>query len=265
MPIDITGNIPRWEADDTRQFTMTATVNRPSTVAFIMFNTDGRSLAPEAVQSGATVAESGTNTGLFYFNRVLPTSTGLYFYEWRSWDAASRTYIVRGEFEAIRTEPHSFWTYADIMDVVRTGRQIFQRGDITQRDMRPYLEAADGYIDGKLGMVMTVPVTPTPAIITDMSKIFSLAYFYSDRYSIEREAAPPAILQRKEWYEEYLSSVLSGTAVLVTSGGVTTRVVDEINKMTGSIDDGTPTFGLRDWPSQKVDADILDDEADRDD
>ena len=265
MPPGIIGDIPRYEAEDTRQFTWAATITTPSTIAFNLFNTDGVSLAPAAVQASSFFVASSGN-GVFYDNVVLPTSVGLYFYQWIGWDAASRTYITRGEFEIIRTEPVSFFTYADILDVTRTGRQIFGRADITQRDLRPYLESGDAYIDSKLGMIMAVPLSPTPNLIRDMSKIFCLANFYSDRYSVEHEAAPPAIIARKESYEELLAAVMSGTAVLVTSGGVVSRAEQEYIGLTGGLEHsaGVPVFGMRDFETQTIDSDIVDAEDAKD-
>ena len=262
--IDITGGIPRYEADDTKQFTFASTATRPATVAFAVYNTNGNTLALEAVQSGATVVETPTNTGAYIFPRVLPTSAGLYFYQWTGWDASSRPAIIRGEFEIVRTEPVSFFTYGNILDVTRTGRQVFGRADITQRDLQPYMEEGDAYIDSMLGLVVTVPVTPTPNLIVAMSKVFALANFYSDRYSMENEDAPPAIMKRKEEYVELLSSIVSGSAVLVTSGGVVTSVQEAITALTGSIKGGVPVFGMRDPEDQTVDADITAAEADRD-
>ena len=265
MAVDVTGGIPRYEANDTKRFTWASTATPPSTVAFNLFNTDGASLAPEAVQASSFfVAASGG--GVFFVDVVLPTSVGLYFYQWRPFDAASRPYTMRGEFEIVRTEPHSFWTYADVLDVTRTGRQVFGRADITQRDLRPYLEEADAFIDSMLGRVMTVPVTPTPNLLVAMSKVFALANFYSDRYSVEDEGAPPAIIKRRDDYVEFLSSVVSGTAVLVTSGGVTTSIQDAVTALTGSLPGaaGVPVFGLRDPENQVIDADITQAEADKD-
>lgn len=266
MAVGITGDIPRYEAGDTRQFTWAATISTPQTLAFNLFNTDGNSLAPAAVQASSFfVASSGS--GVFYDNVVLPTSVGLYFYQWTAWDAASRPYVTRGEFEVIRTEPVSFFTYAEVLDVTRTGRQVFGRADITQRDLRSYLESADAYIDSKLGMVMGVPLSSTPNLIRDMSKVFCLANFYSDRYSVENEGAPPAIIARKEAYEKLLDAVVSGTAVLVTSGGVVTRAEDEYIGITGGLEHsgGVPVFGMRDFEQQVIDADVVADEDARDD
>lgn len=262
--IDVTGSIPRYEADDTKQFTFASTATRPATVAFSVYNTDGNTLALHAVQSGATVVETPTNQGAYIFPRVLPTSAGLYFYQWTAWDASSRPAVIRGEFEVVRTEPLSFWTYGNVLDVTRTGRQVFGRADITQRDLRPYLEEADAFIDSMLGLVITVPVTPTPNLIVAMSKVFALANFYSDRYSTENEEAPPAIIKRRDDYVELLASVVSGTAVLVTSGGVITRAQEAITALTGSISGGTPVFGMRDPEQQKIDADIVEAENARD-
>jgi len=257
MPPGIIGDIARYEAGDTRQFTWAATITAPSTVAFNFFDTVGASLAPAAVQAGSFFVASSGN-GAFYVNGVVPVSVGLYFYQWTAWDAASRPYITRGEFEIIRTEPVSFFTYAEVLDVTRTGRQIFGRGDITQRDLRPYLESGDAYIDAKLGVVMSVPLNPTPNLIRDMSKVFCLANFYSDRYSVEHEDAPPAIIARKKSYEALLDKIVAGDAVLVSSG-VAIRAEDEYVALTGGLEHsaGVSVFGMRDFETQTIDADIV--------
>src|SRR3989304_9860661 len=97
MALDITRNIDRFEGEDTFQFTLTMTVSRPSTVAFVVYNTDGSTLAPETVQANSAWAvESGTNTGVFYMNRVLPTSVGFYTNMWRGGDSSSRASPHRG-------------------------------------------------------------------------------------------------------------------------------------------------------------------------
>lgn len=261
MPIDISQNIDRFEVEDTRQFTFTASVSRPSTVAFIVYNTNGNSLALEGVQSGATVQESGTNTGLFYMIRVLPTSVGLYFYEWRAWDSVSRTYITRGEFEMMRTEPVSFATYADVTDVIRSARQIFGRGDITIRDLRPYVEAGDQWIDSWLGRITATPLGSASPIVRDMSKVYALYGYYADRYSVERQDAPPAIVARKDRYDDLLQAVMAGSAQIA---GINVSITDDVSVLTGAIEGGVPVFGMRDWESQVVDVDITQAENDRD-
>lgn len=258
MPIDITRNIERYEAEDTFQFTLAASASRPNTVAFTVFNTNGNTLALEAVQSGATVAESGTNTGVYHFERVLPSSVGLYTYEWRAWDVTSRTYVNRGEFEIIRTEAHSFYSYGDPVETVRTARQIFGRGDITMRDLRPYHEEADAWIDTKLSPIVTVPVTPTPNFLRYGSKLGALYFYYSFRYAVEKDAAPPGIVDMWEKFNEQLDAIVAGSASIA---GVIS-VEDAISVMPG---DFKPVFDLRDPISQRVDPDLIDDEEDRDD
>src|SRR3990167_10066866 len=106
MPLEITRNIGRVEGEDTFQFTLTMTVSRPSTVAFVVYNTDGSTLAPETVQANSAWAvESGTNTGVFYMNRVLPTSVGFYTNMWRAGGSSSRPHTSRGGVVVIRAGP----------------------------------------------------------------------------------------------------------------------------------------------------------------
>lgn len=261
MPIDITGNIDRFEGGDTRQFTMTGTVTAPDTAEFVVFNTDGTSLALAAVQSGESVQNSGAvNLGLFYFNRVLPDTVGYYTTQWTSWDANSLPYILRSEFEIIRTLAQSFFSYGNVSDVLRTARQMFGRADITQRDIQDYMEPADDWINGKLGVIFTVPVTPAPPILRDMVKVYALCNFYSDRYNLERQDTPPAIVRRKEAYDEFLDEIVEGNAILHTQSGTVIRYDPQI---TSTTDDFKPIFDHRDWEVQRIDPDIRDrDKAD---
>lgn len=252
MPTDVIGAIERFEANDTQQLTLTATLTVPQTVAFHVFNTDGATLSPSVVQSGLTVSQSGASTGLFYVNKVMPDSVGLYAYQWTAWDSSSLTYIVRREFQIIRTEPFSFSTYADMADVVRTGRQMFGRADITLRDLQPYAQAADEYIDARLQGTGVDTV-----LLREMSKTGALYYYYSDRYAIERQEAPPAITERWSEYKELMGMIVAGTAgtrpsVGIMTGGTAGAIIK-------------PVFDMRDPINQRVDPDLITSDNDRDD
>ena len=259
MAIDL---IPaRFESGDTFQFTLTMTANRPNTVAFGITDFIGNVVSLSAVQSGAVVAESGTTTGAFYFNRVLPTTVGFYFYEWLAWDAASRPYAVRGELEIYHTRAFSFHTYADVQDTLKTARRIFDRGDITVQDLQRYFQAGDGEIDAKLAPVATVPLSlPAPEPIPDISKVFCLWRYYCDRYSIEREGAPPAIISRKEAYDDLLQMLISGSASIpgiidATAEAGTISTIGTAYK---------PVFDMRDWIDHRISPQLIDYETDRD-
>ena len=262
MPIDITGNIERFEVGDTRQFTHTATVTVPVTVAFVTFDPNGNSLALATVQAGATVSTSGNSSlGLFFFNYVLPNSRGYYTGEWTAWDTDSLPFITRFEFEMIHTRAESFISYGDIADVLRTARQMFGRADITQREIQDYMEPADDFINGKLGRVFTVPVSPTPPILRDMVKVFTLFGFYSDRYSIERENAPGAITERREQYATLLTDIQSGNCVLVVASGILQSPDPIIFSTTTGF---KPIFDSRDWERQRIDPDLVERDKDLD-
>ena len=249
MPIDILGGIERFEADDTQQLTFTATLTAPQTVAFHIFNTEGTTLTPVAVQSGQSVSASGG--GLYYVDRVLPSSAGMYFYQWTAWDSSSRTYIIRREFEVVRTEAFSFDTYANMTDLVRTGRQAFGRMDITLRDLRPYAEAADRYIDASRNDTAVNTV-----LLREMSKVGALYYFFADRYSFETKDAPPGIVGRWKEYKDLLAAIVAGTL-----GGK-----DPVSVLTGGPDSTfKPVFDSREFEDQRVDPDLIDSDKERDD
>lgn len=258
MPIDIAQNIQRFEAGDTFQFTLSMTPSPPTSVGFILFNTDGRTLALDTIQPNEIVSSSAS--GLFYINRVLPQTPGIYAYKWMAWDTASRPYVTPGEFEVARTEAFSFATYGDPQDIVRSARGMFGRGDITFKEMAPYCQAADGYMDMYFGKVATVPLGSASPLIADMSKVYTLWRFYCDQYAIDTKAEPPAIIHRKEDYDKLLMLIAAGSASL--PGIDTTVELQQVH----AIPDGSrkAVFDMRDFIDQRVSNALLEDEFGRD-
>lgn len=251
--MDIAGTIPRYEAGDTRMLSLAMTTTLPQTVAFTLFNTDGSTLALAAPQTGETVSQSPT--GVYNFIRTLPLSRGFYSYKWTAFDAGSRPYITAGELEIVRTEAYSFFTYSDITDVLRTARTVFGRSDITIYDVAQYCKAADAMIDATLSTLTTVPVVPTPALLSDMSKVYTLWRFYCDQYSAQKDSEPPGIIHRKAEYDDYLVALAAGSASLpgVSLDGIS----DEIRIIPSA--SYKPVFDMRDAGEQHVSATLLDD------
>jgi phage gp36-like protein len=126
--------------------------------------------------------------------------------------------------------------------------------------MQDYMEPADGRIDSMLGRVMTVPVSPTPAILRDCNKAFTLWMFYSDRFAAAKDEAPPGIKDRYDACMEFFSEVMSGNAVLVTDSAVliTPTTLDSTTK------DFKPIFDLRDFGDMRADPDFVEQDDDED-
>ena len=266
MPIDVNQNIERWEAEDMRRFTLVMTPSVPSTVQHVVFNTDGNTLAPVAVQSGLTVTVSGaSNVGLFYVLRQLPTSVGFYTHEWRAFGSGtaqqSLYIIVREEFEIIKTEPHSFFTYGVRADVVRRARQLVGRGDVTERDIRPMMEAGDGWIDSKLGKIITVPISPVPFSVREMANRMAVYFLYQSYYGAQKADMPSVIENQFDKDNEFLDGVVEGKWALAGSG-VSFIFEQPVSVITGGTADGKPAFGRSDWEDQRIDPTILDFEDD---
>ena len=101
--VDIVGQTQRFQSEGLEKFSLVSTATIPAPVQHILYNTDGATLAPVAVQSGLTVTVSALaanvgSVGLFYVNRQMPTSVGFYTYEWRlfgSSGASSGTVATR--------------------------------------------------------------------------------------------------------------------------------------------------------------------------
>src|SRR5262245_45545751 len=139
MPVDITQQIATFEVGETQQFTYVSCIAIPSTVAFNLRDFHGNLVQLSSIQSGEIVAQSLTSmnspTGRFFINRVLPDTPGLYYPQFMAWDTASRPYPTTWEIEIKETGAHSFVTYSDVEDVIKNGRQIFNRANMTVRDI----------------------------------------------------------------------------------------------------------------------------------
>ena len=276
MPIDLTRNIDRFESEDLQRFTFANTITVPRTIDFMVFNTDGATLAPLAVQSGLSVTVSAAagnvgSVGVFYVDRQLPVSVGFYTYMWRAWGSSggssgsvvdSLFTVTRGEFEVIHTEPHSFFTYGNRAELVRRSRQLVGRGDLTERDIRPHMEAADGWIDGKIGRIVGVPLSPVPQVVREMSNHGGLYFFFSAYYGGQRSEIPADVQRQWEQDNEFLDGVVEGKYALTTSGA-TYQLENEVKAITGGIEEGKPAFGRSDWTDQEIDSDIKDFEDDQ--
>jgi phage gp36-like protein len=266
MAENLSGNIDRFEANDLKQFTMVATASRPSTVGYNLYDPLGALLPVNSItaaNSGITVQESGALTARFHIEYVLPTTEGFYIGEWVAYDAASRTGKVRDEFEVVRTEATSFFTYGNLPDILRTGRQIFGRGAITPREFQPYMQSADGIIDSKLGTIdaITIPLSPVPAIVQEWNKTITLWHFYSERFAINREQPPPGLKDRYDEAIESLTDIQSGNSILHVSSGVVYKAAYDFSSTTVGY---KPVFDMRDFEQQRVSPDILDADASAD-
>ena len=239
---DITGTVQRFEGDTAEQFTLTNTLTIPATVQFTVYNVDGATLAPVAAQSGQTVTVSAadvTSRGVYYLWRQMPVSAGFYNYEWRMWGSsgvssgtlADSVFTVRrGEFDIFRTEAHSFFTYGDRHEVVRRARQLVSRGDLTERDIRPHMEAADGWIDSKLGIIVSVPLSPAPMIVRELSNHGAAYFLFTSYYGGQRAEIPTDIQRQWEQDNALLDGIVEGKYSLAGSG-VTFRKEDEVTQI----------------------------------
>ena len=272
--IDIVGHTQRFQAQDIERFSLVSTIMIPATVQLIVYNTDGTSLPSVAAQSGFSVAVSGSavgSVGLFYLNYQLPTSVAFYTYEWRMWGssgassgtvAASLFSVRRGEFEVITTEPHSFFTYGNRSEVMRRARQLVGRGDVTERDIRPHMEAGDGWIDSKLGKIITTPLSPVPFSVREMSNRMAIYFLYNAYLGGQKTDEPPAVVRQFDKDNEFLDGVVEGKWALAGSG-VSFIFEQPVSVITGGTADGRPAFGRSDWQDQTIDPTILDFEKDQ--
>jgi hypothetical protein len=259
---NISDNIPRFEADNAKQFTYTSTVTRPATVSFTIYDSNGTGMALSAVSainSGNVVAESGTTTGLFYINVVVPTTRDFYVSEFIGYDASSLTYRTRTEWEVISSIPTSFFSYSAIADTLRISRTIIGRADLTFWDVKRYVEVAHDKINARLGNLYTIPVSPTFPLIQDMERTFAIYDLLSDVFL--KKSIPTPLQKRKDEYDKILQQWETNSLGLpVASGDVMMyRFLGESNT-----ENWKSVFDDRAWVDMRVDPDRVTDDSDKD-
>lgn len=266
MP-EIPGGIQRYQAEDFRQFTLTTTPVRPTTVSYVLYDPNGASLALSSispVNSGVTVQESavsGVNsTGLFHIEYTIPATLGFYIGEWKAFNTASQAAIIRHEFEIYRTEPRSFLSYGNVADVLRTARVLFKAYEFTARDIQDYMEPADDRINAMLANVMTVPVTPNMPILRDCVKAMALWGIYTDKFAEVKRDAPPGIYSHYKSCMEFFAEVMSGNAILVTDSGAIVLPTG----LASTTQDYKPIFDLRPFEDMRPDPDVISFNVDED-
>lgn len=263
--INIIQTVAQYETGDTRQFTINTSATAPQTVAFNIYNFTGALVAPSGVQSGDAFTAT-SDASAIYCNRVLPSTPGLYVWEWILWDTASRTYYTRNEFEVVSTLPVSFFTYGDVTDIVRTARNFFGRTNMHIGQLQPYCQASDGYIDSFLGQVMTVPLSlPVPPIIADMSKVYTLWRLSSDRHFFELNDEDSAVVRRKNDYDKFLIAIAAGSQTIVAVGSSSINNTSAAFEVTAIPDPSRKAvFDMRDFIDQRVSPTTIDEEDGRD-
>lgn len=261
MAIDLSGNISRFEAGDLRMWRYIDNVSIPSCVAFNMYDVNGNVLAPTAVESGVSVVVSGGDTtkGNFYIFRQLPSSRGFYtaeFLAYGSGSAQSSLYTRQREvFEIYKTEPVSFYSYGNKNTVLRVSRQLVGRGDLTEYDVAPHMQAAKDFIDARLGMVVTVPFNPPTNYIRQGEEVLAIYTLHGTYGATEKGEIPPSFQKLRDDFIAYLDAVAAGE---ITVDG--TFTAGRITQFTGGIEGGVPTFGRRDFPMQHIDWNIIESE-----
>lgn len=267
MAENLSGGIPAYEASDLKRFTLAATLARPNTVAFQLWDPNGgllpvSSISP--VNSGIFAVECGNLSGIYYVDVVLPDTAGFYISEWIAYNATSQTGRVKEEFEVIRTEARSFFTYGNAYDIVRTARQIFGRSNVTVRDLQDYMEPADGLINGYLGHLgdaITLPLSTVPPLVRDWHKSLVLWSLYSDRFGVKGEDAPTGLQDRYDKVIEQLEALKDGEAVLQISSGY---VIQAGYDFFCTNENRKPIFDFRDWEAQRINPLIVEADYDED-
>jgi len=148
--------------------------------------------------------------------------------------------------------------YATVQEVIYTLPQIGQVSTLTSAAILTAIYRAESVIDAKLSRRYTVPVIPTPPILTTLSCDLTIYRLMTRRlFSGEQQ-------NRSDWPEKYkesmelLEELADGNLQLVDSGGIVVQPTVGADIAWSSTQGYTPTFNEDGDLASIVDPDKLD-------
>lgn len=242
------------EGGGQQQFLLTTSVACDENPLFYIQNWAGT-----LVLSG-TAANSGD--GNYYKFATLPTSEGMYTYNWQ-YTISANTFLEAGRFEVVQTLVLEADLYCNANQVINMYGPL-RDSKLTNSEIDEFIRDTMNLVNGKLSQRYSVPfpisVNSLPPLVETITKNLTLVSI------MERKGGdiPEWISKRQERFETILNNLAEGEMTLVLSGG--TVIAGELSSTLSQVDHSmanyVPTFNMLGGEYQRIDPDRLDDEED---
>ena len=144
-------------------------------------------------------------------------------------------------------------------------RQLYPQIDetsVTDGQINFYISQAEAELNGRLSVRYTLPFSVTPALVEALSTEYALIKIMDRFFSAEAPTKYDWKEVRRRELKELIGKVAEGSMLLVGSDSAALSQRTDINGITSSTTNYTPTFNHLDASQQVIDTDRLDDEED---
>lgn len=243
------------EGGGQEQFTLTTSVALDENPLFFIKNWAGT-----LVGSGAA---SNSGDGYYYKYETLPSSEGIYTYNWY-YAINAHTFIEAGRFEVAQTlAVETSGLYCDANDVINLYGPLIESG-LTNHEIDEFILDVMAEVNAKLGHVYNVSSFAGNPTVHSITKNLTLTNIFERQAGRGGGETPEWITKRDERYRGMLDALSIGSMFLITSGGdtMTPSVNASLSQVDHNMADYEPTFNMLSPEYQRIDPDRIDDEED---
>jgi phage gp36-like protein len=130
--------------------------------------------------------------------------------------------------------------------------------DLETEDLEFFVLKAESEINGKLAIMYSVPISPAPQLLRQLSTELAIVYVLEQFFTSEQRSENDWIGLRKKAVLQMLQDIVDGNMALIDeSGGVISTDVGDITSTTVNYES---TFTHLPAEDERVDPDRLDDE-----
>jgi len=155
--------------------------------------------------------------------------------------------------------------YTSAIDIRKLYKKIDTAG-LTDNDIDFYIAMAEAEINGYISTKYTIPISPAPALLRDISSELSLIKILDRFFTAETSSKNEWRDIRKKDVMSIIEKISKGDMLLITSSGTIISPRTDTTEIYSNTKDYTPIFGHGHYGDEIVDIDRIDDEDDaRDD
>ena len=151
--------------------------------------------------------------------------------------------------------------YTNAVDVRKLYKKIDTSG-ITDNDIDFYIMTAESEINGIIATKYTIPVSPTPDLLKNLSAELTITKILDRYFTAETHSRNDWRDVRKKEVVDILNKIADGKILMVNSAGTVVTQRDDLTELYSSTEDYTPTFGHGHYADEEIDEDGIDDEED---
>lgn len=238
------------EGGGQEQFMLTTSVACDANPLFFIRNWSGTLVA-----SGAA---SNSGDGYYYKYETLPTSEGMYTWNWY-YPINAHTFIEAGRFEVVRTlVEETAGLYCQANEVLNLYDKL-KEAKIRNSEIEEFISDVMVEINQSLAPRYNVDSLSGNPGINVMAKNLALVRI------LERKGSPPEwVTKRGEKFEGMLEAMACGSLYLVNSAGsvMAPQISADLAQVDHSMENYVPSFNMLDPEYQRIDPDRQDDESD---